>query len=161
MGRLAGFSYREVIRCLRSFGFEFDRQGPGSHEIWRHSQTGRKVTNAAPHRRYGGRDTAGGSPRGGNRYWHFPQDIAGRFLPRTVGAPAKRMSKKGLDKQTPLGGLCNGFLSSRISVQRQKISISPCVRAGGAAWSTTPQKKPLRSLPKDLKRIIATETGDE
>ncbi len=44
MGRLSGFSYREVVRRLRTFGFQFDRQGPGSHEIWRHSQTGRKVT---------------------------------------------------------------------------------------------------------------------
>ncbi len=41
MGRLAGFSYREVVRRLRTFGLQFDRQGPGSHEIWRHSQTGR------------------------------------------------------------------------------------------------------------------------
>ena len=45
MGPLAGFSYREVTRRLRSFGFQFDRQGPGSHEIWRHSRTGRKVIN--------------------------------------------------------------------------------------------------------------------
>ena len=44
MGRLSGFPYREVVRRLRTFGFQFDRQGPGSHEIWRHSQTGRKVT---------------------------------------------------------------------------------------------------------------------
>jgi predicted RNA binding protein YcfA (HicA-like mRNA interferase family) len=44
MGRLAGFSYREVTRRLRSFGFQFDRQGPGGHEVWRHSETGRKVT---------------------------------------------------------------------------------------------------------------------
>ena len=44
MGRLAGFAYREVVRRLRTFGFVFDRQGPGSHEIWRHSSTGRKVT---------------------------------------------------------------------------------------------------------------------
>lgn len=44
MGRLAGFSYREAVRRLRSFGFQFDRPGPGSHEIWRHSQSGRKVT---------------------------------------------------------------------------------------------------------------------
>jgi len=56
MGRLAGFSYREVARRLRSFGFQFDRQGPGSHEIWLHSQTGRKVT--VPHHsgEYGGRN---------------------------------------------------------------------------------------------------------
>jgi predicted RNA binding protein YcfA (HicA-like mRNA interferase family) len=44
MGRLSGFSYREVARWLRSFGYQFDRQGPGSHEIWRRSETGRKVT---------------------------------------------------------------------------------------------------------------------
>ncbi len=44
MGRLSGFTYREVTRRLRSFGFAFDRQGPGSHEIWRNTQTGRKVT---------------------------------------------------------------------------------------------------------------------
>jgi predicted RNA binding protein YcfA (HicA-like mRNA interferase family) len=44
MGRLAGFRYREVARRLRKFGFVFDRPGPGSHEVWRHSETGRKVT---------------------------------------------------------------------------------------------------------------------
>ena len=44
MGRLAGFSYREVARRLRAFGFAFDRPGPGSHEVWRHTETGRKVT---------------------------------------------------------------------------------------------------------------------
>jgi len=47
MGRLSGFKYREVARRLRAFGFEFDRTGPGSHEVWRHSATGRKVT--VPH----------------------------------------------------------------------------------------------------------------
>ena len=44
MGRLAGFSYREVARKLRALGFAFDRPGPGSHEIWRNVATGRKVT---------------------------------------------------------------------------------------------------------------------
>jgi predicted RNA binding protein YcfA (HicA-like mRNA interferase family) len=44
MGRLAGFSYREVVRRLRAFGFQFDRPGPGSHEVWRHAQSGKKVT---------------------------------------------------------------------------------------------------------------------
>jgi predicted RNA binding protein YcfA (HicA-like mRNA interferase family) len=44
MGRLAGFRYREVTRKLRAFGFTYDRPGPGSHEIWRHAVTGRKVT---------------------------------------------------------------------------------------------------------------------
>ncbi|HQL63889.1 MAG TPA: type II toxin-antitoxin system HicA family toxin [bacterium] len=44
MGRLSGFKYNEVVRCLRRFGYVFDRPGPGSHEVWRHAQTGRKVT---------------------------------------------------------------------------------------------------------------------
>ncbi len=44
MGRLAGFKYREVARRLRALGFVFDRPGPGSHEVWRHDATGRKVT---------------------------------------------------------------------------------------------------------------------
>jgi predicted RNA binding protein YcfA (HicA-like mRNA interferase family) len=47
VGRLAGFKYREVARKLRSLGFEFDRPGPGSHEVWRHTITTRKVT--VPH----------------------------------------------------------------------------------------------------------------
>lgn len=44
MGRLSGFKYKEAARRLRLFGYAFDRQGPGSHEIWRHLSTGRKVT---------------------------------------------------------------------------------------------------------------------
>lgn len=43
MGRLAGFNYREVARRLRVLGYHFDRQGPGSHEVWRRAD-GRKVT---------------------------------------------------------------------------------------------------------------------
>ncbi len=34
MGRLAGFNYREIIKRLKAFGFAFDRQAAGSHEIW-------------------------------------------------------------------------------------------------------------------------------
>ncbi len=44
MGRLAGFKYREVAQKLRTCGYVFDRPGPGSHEVWRHPETGRKVT---------------------------------------------------------------------------------------------------------------------
>ncbi len=44
MGRLAGFRYRDVAGKLRRFGFVFDRPGAGSHEVWRHESTGRKVT---------------------------------------------------------------------------------------------------------------------
>lgn len=47
MGRLAGFTYREVVRRIRTFGFAFDRQGAGSHEIWRNAATARRVT--VPH----------------------------------------------------------------------------------------------------------------
>jgi predicted RNA binding protein YcfA (HicA-like mRNA interferase family) len=58
MGRLAGFEYREVARKLRTFGFAFDRPGPGSHEVWRNAATGRKVT--LPHH---SRDMAEGTLR--------------------------------------------------------------------------------------------------
>jgi predicted RNA binding protein YcfA (HicA-like mRNA interferase family) len=44
MGRLSGFKFREVARRLHSLGFVFDRSGPGSHEVWRHSASGRKIT---------------------------------------------------------------------------------------------------------------------
>ena len=47
MGRLAGFRYTEVARKLRTFGFEFDRQARGSHEIWRNAATSRRTT--VPH----------------------------------------------------------------------------------------------------------------
>jgi len=58
MGGLAGFKYREVARRLRTFGYVFDRMGPGSHEIWRHAVSGRKVT--LPHH---ARDMAEGTLR--------------------------------------------------------------------------------------------------
>lgn len=44
MGRLAGFKYHDVARKLRTLGFAFDRQARGSHEIWRHAESGRKTT---------------------------------------------------------------------------------------------------------------------
>lgn len=34
MGRLAGFSYRDIVRRLKELGVEFHRQAAGSHEIW-------------------------------------------------------------------------------------------------------------------------------
>ena len=58
MGRLSGFKYREVARRLRCYGYEYDRPGPGSHEVWRHAGTGRKVT--LPHH---ARDMAEGTLR--------------------------------------------------------------------------------------------------
>ena len=39
MGRLAGFRYREIVQRLKRNGFEFDRQGAGSHEIWFNADT--------------------------------------------------------------------------------------------------------------------------
>ncbi|ELR99036.1 type II toxin-antitoxin system HicA family toxin [Gloeocapsa sp. PCC 73106] len=44
MGRLAGFSYRKIIKILKSFGFIFDRQAAGSHEIWYNLETGNYTT---------------------------------------------------------------------------------------------------------------------
>ncbi len=44
MGKLAGFRYREIIKRLKAFGFEFYRQAAGSHEIWRNSVTLRYTT---------------------------------------------------------------------------------------------------------------------
>jgi len=44
MGRLAGFRYRQIIKRLKAFGFAFDRQAAGSHEIWYNSQTNRYTT---------------------------------------------------------------------------------------------------------------------
>jgi len=34
MGRLSGFSYRQITKRLKKHGFAFDRQAAGSHEIW-------------------------------------------------------------------------------------------------------------------------------
>ncbi len=34
MGKLGGFSYRELVEKLRKFGFEFLRSAKGDHEIW-------------------------------------------------------------------------------------------------------------------------------
>jgi predicted RNA binding protein YcfA (HicA-like mRNA interferase family) len=44
MGRLAGFSYRDIIKRLRAYGFMFDRQAAGSHEIWYNEQTDKYTT---------------------------------------------------------------------------------------------------------------------
>lgn len=44
MGRLSGFRYRDVAKRLRKFGFVFDRQAAGSHEIWYNPATDRYTT---------------------------------------------------------------------------------------------------------------------
>jgi len=44
LGRLAGFRYREIVARLKAFGFEFDRQAAGSHEIWFDPASGRYTT---------------------------------------------------------------------------------------------------------------------
>jgi len=44
VGRLAGFQYREVVKRLKSFGFAFDRQAAGSHEIWYNDLKNRYTT---------------------------------------------------------------------------------------------------------------------
>lgn len=44
MGRLAGFSYRQIIKILKTFGFVFHRQAAGSDEIWFNPETNRYTT---------------------------------------------------------------------------------------------------------------------
>jgi predicted RNA binding protein YcfA (HicA-like mRNA interferase family) len=44
VGRLAGFRYREIVRKLKAFGFQFDRHAAGSHEIWYNPGTKRYTT---------------------------------------------------------------------------------------------------------------------
>lgn len=44
MGRLSGFSYRQIVKILKKFGFEFYRQAAGSHEIWHNPNTKRFTT---------------------------------------------------------------------------------------------------------------------
>lgn len=44
MGRLSGFRYRDITRKLRRFGFVFDRQAAGSHEIWYCAASNRYTT---------------------------------------------------------------------------------------------------------------------
>ena len=44
MGRLAGYSHRQIVRRLKKLGFAFDRQAAGSHEIWFNSRTSRYTT---------------------------------------------------------------------------------------------------------------------
>jgi predicted RNA binding protein YcfA (HicA-like mRNA interferase family) len=49
MGRLSGFTYREVTRKLTKVGFELYRTGKGDHEIWFNPHTRLKTT--IPHHR--------------------------------------------------------------------------------------------------------------
>ena len=44
MGRLSGFRYREIIMRLKRYGFIFDRQAAGSHEVWFNPSTNRYTT---------------------------------------------------------------------------------------------------------------------
>jgi len=44
MGRLGGYSYKEIIKRLKVLGFVFDRQAAGSHEIWFNQNTNRYTT---------------------------------------------------------------------------------------------------------------------
>ena len=44
MGRLSGYKYREIVKRLKKFGFEFYRQAAGSHEIWYNKQTNKYTT---------------------------------------------------------------------------------------------------------------------
>jgi predicted RNA binding protein YcfA (HicA-like mRNA interferase family) len=52
MGRLSGWRYRDVTKRLRRLGFEFERHGAGSHEIWKHRDGERRVLIANHPRDY-------------------------------------------------------------------------------------------------------------
>ena len=55
MGRLSGYRYRDVTKRLKLFGFVFDRQAAGSHEIW-YQRSGNRYTTIPNH--------PGGMPEG-------------------------------------------------------------------------------------------------
>jgi len=44
MGRLASFNYRQITKRLKTFGFAFNRQAAGSHEIWYNPETDKYTT---------------------------------------------------------------------------------------------------------------------
>lgn len=48
MGRLSGFTYRDIVKKLKLFGFTFHRQAAGSHEIWFNEST-KKITTLPHH----------------------------------------------------------------------------------------------------------------
>ena len=48
MGRLSGYRYRDVTKRLKHFGFAFDRQAAGSHEIW-YQRSGNRYTTIPNH----------------------------------------------------------------------------------------------------------------
>jgi predicted RNA binding protein YcfA (HicA-like mRNA interferase family) len=59
MGRLSGFSYREIAKRLKALGFAFDRQAAGSHEVWFNEQSDKIYHNPQPSWRYAGRHSPG------------------------------------------------------------------------------------------------------
>jgi len=44
VGRLSGFTYKEIIRQIKKLGFMFDRQAAGSHELWYNESSNRYTT---------------------------------------------------------------------------------------------------------------------
>lgn len=43
-GAIGWVRYREIVQRLKALGFQFDRQGAGSHEIWFNPSTRRYTT---------------------------------------------------------------------------------------------------------------------
>jgi len=66
LGRLTGFKYREIIKKLKKFPFEFYRQAAGSHEIW-YSNVKKRFTTIPNH--------PGDMPEGTLRAIHKQADI--------------------------------------------------------------------------------------
>ena len=78
-GRLSGFRYREIVGRLKAFGFAFDRQAAGSHEIWYNEQFGRFTTIP---------NHPGAMPEGTPGYSQTSRYHAGRLPAEEISAEA-------------------------------------------------------------------------
>ncbi|WP_324750020.1 type II toxin-antitoxin system HicA family toxin [Sphingomonas sp. LY54] len=94
MGRLAGFSYREVTARLRKFGFEPRGKSKGSHEQWINRET-RRITMVARH--------PGDIPEGTLRAILKQADIGvDEFLPLRAACPSGRLRLRAAPALFPI-----------------------------------------------------------
>jgi hypothetical protein len=81
MGRLTGFRYREAARKLRAFGYLFDRQGPGGHEVWRATLSLTTKLHFPPCARYRRRHATRNPPRSRHQCQRLPE---GQTMPMAI-----------------------------------------------------------------------------
>ena len=84
MGRLAGFSYRGIVKRLKGLGLQFHRQAAGSHEIW-FNPASRRYTTIPNH--------PGDMPEA------WDMDVPGNYLAAIVGSGQAR-SKAGIGDES-------------------------------------------------------------